>query len=497
MELNDASMPLVVTVARRGLESRLRRNYAAFFCRVDFAKCVELGIGKGTDMKVFHFFSTSKVNTDQAPVPPKQSNASREYRLKNELPSPPTKSGQNNFHTFNKLHSRQNDFSSLSSTSGSSVKSGSQGHLHRQQSNIEKMVQASIARIDRSTGIDWDGFALQNPGLEKHVRAIQKISTKLNATVIENMTKQIQPLPAYIEYAEKRSRTGIEQEAEKQIPTKFKEKWLRKSREKRTAKRDDVIKTKLNEVREGVITEQKNSITRLEQNHPTSLEDECQMYFRSDEFNDGVPEALMNLQKQLVEHAENVIAGKLSDSRANSLYTPSISTIYSFQSEAKLNRSPSVISYKTPVLSTSDFETSSAHDQEQSENSLNLSESSRPSSFQTDYYSTYGGSNSGNSTRASSIITVESESGDNAVSGSHVPNQEKIAGQLNYSVDDKVDPGSSKPLPVSPGDNSRAIDFLGGDKLDPRIKDFLQNRKLPDARLDQKGEAEWIKKEEE
>jgi hypothetical protein len=307
-------------------------------------------------MKVFKFLSTSKVNTDPAPVPPKQSIVSREDRLNKELPSPPTQSGQNNLATFNKLHSGRNSFSSLSVTSGSSVKSGSQAHLHGQQSNIGKMVQASSARIDRSTGIDWDGFASQNPGLAKHVKAIQQRSTKLNAMVIENMTKQIQPLPEYIAYAEKRSRPGIEQDAEKQIPTKFKEWWSRRNREKRTAKRDDVIKTKLNEVREGVITEQENSIIRLEQNHPKSLEDECQMYFRSDEFNDGVPEALMKLQQQLVEHAKNVVAGKLSESRA-----------------------------------------------------------------------------------------------------------------------------SSKPLPVSPGDISRAIDFLGGKQLDARIKDFLQNGKMPDA----------------
>jgi hypothetical protein len=174
--------------------------------------------------------------------------------------------------------------------------------------------------------------------------------------VIENMTKQIQPLPEYIAYAEKRSRPGIEQEAQQQIPTTLKERFVSKSREKRMAKRESLIQNKLNEVREGEITQLKNFITKLEQNHPESLQDECQMYFRSDEFNSGVPKALMELQQQLVEHAKNEVAGKLSESRA-----------------------------------------------------------------------------------------------------------------------------SSKPLPVSPGDISRAIDFLGGKQLDARIKDFLQNGKMPDA----------------
>lgn len=446
-------------------------------------------------MKIFNRWNNTNAEIDRPPVPKKDFPPAAKFEKK--LPPPPNQNGKNNFAKFSSIHGGRNSSSSQTSWLSSSANSRSISTafgVHGQQSNIEEMVQASIARIDRSTGIDWDGFALQNPGLEKHVRAIQQRSTKLNAMVIENMTEQIQPLPEYIAHAETRSLPGIKQEAHQQIPTKLKEKWFRKSREKRTTKRDDVIKTKLNEVREGVITEQKNFIFRLEHNHPTSLEDECQMYFRSDEFNNGVPEALMELQQQLVEHAKNVVAGKLSESRANSLYTPSISTIDSLRSEAKLDRSPSVISYKTPVLSTPDFETGSAHDQEQSENSLNLSESSRPSSFQTDYYSTYGGSNSSNSTRASSIITVESELGNNAASGRHA-NQKEIAGEPNDRVDDKVAPGSSKPLPVSPGE--RAIDFLGGDKLDPRIKDFLQNRKLPDARLDQKGEAEWIKKEEE
>jgi hypothetical protein len=500
MELNGVLIPLVVTGARRGLGWSAAWELQRPFCHgMAFARCVLLNIeeiGKGTDMKIFKGWNNTNAEIGPPPVPKKDFR--REAKPEKNLPPLQKQNGKTNFARFRSIHGGSNSSSSqtsgLSSLANSRPSSTASG-VHGQQSNFEKMVQPSIRRIDRSTEIDWDGFASQNPGLEKHVRAIQKISTKLNAMVIENMTKQIQPLPEYIADAEERSRPGIKQDAEKQIPTKLKDWWSRKNRENRTTKRDDVIKTKLNEVREGVITEQKNSIIRLEQNHPKSLDDECQMYFRSDEFNSGVPEALMELQQQLVEHAKNVVTGKLSASPANSLYTPSISTIDGFRSEAKRDRSPSVISYKTPVLSTLNFETGSAHDQEQSENSLNLSESSQPSSSQTEYYSTYRGSNSGNSTRAPSIISVESESGNNVVSGLHVPNQEEIAGQPNYSVDDKVGPGSSKPLPVSP--EERAIDFLGGDKLDPRIKDFLQNRKLPDARLNHKGEAEWIKKEEE
>jgi hypothetical protein len=447
-------------------------------------------------MKIFNRWNNTSAEIDRPPVPKKD--FLREAKPENKLPPLANQNGPNNFARFSQIHGRRNSFSSqtsnLSSSTNSRPNSTASG-VHGQQSNFEKMVHASIARIDSCTGIDWDGFASQNPGLEKHVRAIQKISTKLNAMVIENMTKQIQPLPEHIAQAEERSRPGIEQEAEKQIPTKFKEKWFRKNREKRTTKRDDVIKTKLNEVREGVISEQKNSIIRLEQNHPKSLEDECQMYFRSDEFNSGVPEALMELQQQLVEHAKNVVAGKLSASPAHSLYAPSIATTDSFQSKPTFRRGPSIVASSTPVLSTFNDNVVPAHDWRQSQNSLNLSETSQLSSSQTEYYSTYGGSNSSNSTRAPSFISVENESENGAVSGSHAPNQKEITGESKYRIDDKVDPDLSKPLPVSP--EERAIDFLGGDKLDPRIKDFLQNRKLPDARLNHKGEAEWIKKEEE